>query len=155
MKYDDASWHYGGDFPRDLPDEAGATHTGMFVAWAVLSGLAGPIHLIESPEMFGRLQRRQITPGRYLIEACDEKFTDEDLNEEGNAFVQSYFNFERGAYIADYERVLGPDLASLYHVADTWENFDVLKPVLDRRLEEWRKGRDAKVVCDEGKEGES
>ncbi|MGN6118448.1 MAG: DUF7832 domain-containing protein, partial [Rhodanobacter sp.] len=43
MKYDDASWHYGGDFPKDLPDEAGATHTGMFVAWALLSGLAGQI----------------------------------------------------------------------------------------------------------------
>src|SRR6266404_3538306 len=36
MKYDDASWHYGGDFPEDLPREAGATHTGMFVAWALL-----------------------------------------------------------------------------------------------------------------------
>ena len=23
MKYDDASWHYGGDFPADLPQEAG------------------------------------------------------------------------------------------------------------------------------------
>ena len=33
-KYDDASWHYGGDFPKDLPIEAGATHTGMFLALA-------------------------------------------------------------------------------------------------------------------------
>ena len=24
MKYDDASWHYGGNFPKDLPTEAGA-----------------------------------------------------------------------------------------------------------------------------------
>ena len=28
-KYDDASWHYGGDFPDDLPEENGATHIGM------------------------------------------------------------------------------------------------------------------------------
>jgi hypothetical protein len=36
MKYDDASWHFGGEFPKDLPEEAAATHTGMFVAWAFL-----------------------------------------------------------------------------------------------------------------------
>jgi hypothetical protein len=40
MKYDDASWHCAGDFPKDLPEAAGATHTGMFLAWALLSGLA-------------------------------------------------------------------------------------------------------------------
>ncbi|WP_441328174.1 DUF7832 domain-containing protein [Mesorhizobium album] len=33
MKYDDASWHSGGNFPRELPPEAGATHIAMFVAW--------------------------------------------------------------------------------------------------------------------------
>jgi hypothetical protein len=33
MKYDDASWHYGGDFPADLPREAGSTHIAMFLAW--------------------------------------------------------------------------------------------------------------------------
>ena len=33
MKYDDASWHYEGAYPADLPPEAGATHIGMFLAW--------------------------------------------------------------------------------------------------------------------------
>src|SRR5688572_23363485 len=40
-KYDDADWHYGGDFPEDVPEQAGATHMGMFVAWAWSAGLAG------------------------------------------------------------------------------------------------------------------
>ena len=35
MKYDDASWHFGGDYPEDLPDENGATHIGMFLAWCI------------------------------------------------------------------------------------------------------------------------
>lgn len=39
MKYDDASWHVGGDFPKELPPEAGATHIGMFAAWCMLNGL--------------------------------------------------------------------------------------------------------------------
>jgi hypothetical protein len=143
MKYDDASWHYGGDFPANLPPEAGATHTGMFVAWALLRGLCGELHLVEFPEPFARLQRKEITPGRFFIEACDQKFTDEDLNEEGNAFAQAYYDFERGKYLADYERILGGNVESLYHVADTWDNFHLLEPVLDARLAEWRAMRDA------------
>ena len=34
-KYDDASWHYGGDFPEELPEKNGATHTGMFLNWCI------------------------------------------------------------------------------------------------------------------------
>lgn len=29
MKYDDASWHYGGDFPHDLHDYAEALGNGL------------------------------------------------------------------------------------------------------------------------------
>jgi hypothetical protein len=40
MKHDDASWHYGGDgFPEDLPLEAGGTHIGMFLGWAIMNHL--------------------------------------------------------------------------------------------------------------------
>ena len=31
-KYDDASWHYEGDYPEDLPTANAATHIGMFLA---------------------------------------------------------------------------------------------------------------------------
>ncbi|MGA3035601.1 MAG: hypothetical protein ABSD70_20135 [Terracidiphilus sp.] len=138
MKYDDASWHYGGDFPKDLPIEAGATHTGMFVARALLSGFAGDIYTSGFPNEIPRLLSRLVTPGLFFLESCDGKFTDDDLNEEGNEFAQAYFDFQKGKYIADYESTLGVGLADLYHVRDTWENFDRLKPVLDLRYAEWR-----------------
>jgi hypothetical protein len=36
MKYDDVSWHNSAaEYPKDMRDEAAATHTGMFVAWAL------------------------------------------------------------------------------------------------------------------------
>lgn len=138
MKYDDASWHYGGDFPKDLPIEAGATHTGMFVARALLSGFAGDIYTSGFPNEIPRLLSRLVTPGLFFLESCDGKFTDDDLNEEGNEFAQAYFDFQKGKYIADYESTLGVGLADLYHVRDTWENFDRPKPVLDLRYAEWR-----------------
>ena len=139
MKYDDASWHAGEDFPKDVPEGAGGTHTGMFVAWALLSGLAGEVHVDDLPKDLERLRSRGVTPGRFFLDVCDGKFTDEDLNEEGNAFAQGYFDFEKGAYLGDYDRILTGGLPSQYHVADTWENFDLLRPVLDQRLEEWRR----------------
>lgn len=138
MKYDDASWHYGGDFPADLAPEAGATHIGMFVTWALLAGLAGEIHLDEGSDGISRLESRAVTPGQFFLEACDEKFTDEDLSDDGNAFAKAYYDLSSGAFLADYEETAGGDLPSLYHVPDTWETFDRLKPVFDRRYREWR-----------------
>ena len=141
MKYDDASWHSGGgEFPEGLPPEAAATHTAMFVAWALLSGLAGELHVQELPEELEKLESRTVTPGEFFLATCDGKFTDEDLSDEGNAFAQEYFDFEAGSYLRDYERLLVKRLPSQYHVQDTWANFDILRPVLDERLNDWRRG---------------
>ena|SRR5450432_4381940 len=138
MKYDDASWHSGGNFPKDLPPEAGATHIGMFVTWALLAGLAGEIHISDFPDDIPKLEARSVTPGAFFLASCDGKFTDEDLNELGNAFACAYFDFEKGSYLADYEATLGKGLAELYYVKDTWVNYDRLKPVLDKRFRKWR-----------------
>ena len=138
MKYDDASWHSDGDFPKDLPGEAGATHTGMFLAWAFLCGLAGEIHTEETPEALAALRDRLVTPGTFFLQQCDGKFTDEDLNDEGNEFAAVYFEFENGQYLRDYDEVLSDELETMYHVPDTWSSFDKLAPVLDQRLADWR-----------------
>lgn len=139
MAYDRADWHYGGDFPADLPRERGGTHVGMFLAWAATAHLIGELHADESPDDLRKLRDREITGCQFLFAACDEKLTEEDLNEEGNAFAKDYYATDR--YLDDYADVLGDDLESLYHVEDSWENFDRLKPILDRRLAAWRRGR--------------
>lgn len=140
MKYDDASWHYEGDFPSDLPTSAGATHIGMFLARAVSNGFAGPILTEDSPETLKRLRQRQITPAQLLILACDGKFTDEDLSDEGNEFARYYFNSDGkwGAYLTAYETALGQREPTLYHIADTWTNYDCLAPIIQKRFDEWR-----------------
>lgn len=141
MKYDDASWHYGGDFPADLPDEAGGTHTGLYLAWALLSGLAGEIHQSDFAAELEALKNRRISPGAYFLNICDGKFTDEDLSDEGNAFTQFYFDFQKGKYLLDYEEAFLDGLPSLYHVIDSWENFDKIRPILDQRFQHWRVAR--------------
>jgi hypothetical protein len=138
MKYDDASWHSGGNFPKDLPAKAGATHTGMFVAWALLSGLSGEIHTVDFPADIPALRNRSITPGAFFLASCDGKFTDEDLSDEGNDFAAAYFDLQKGKYIADYEAIFGKDGLTIYHVADSWENYDRIAPRLADRLSAWR-----------------
>lgn len=134
-KYDDAEWHYGGEFPKELPEEAGATHIGMFAAWAMLAGLnseefASDVKLLKS---------RKMTPGQFIMEQWDGVFHPDMLNDEGNRFAAVYFQAEDGNFLKDYEATLEGKLPSLYHIKDSWENFDKIKPVFDRRLEEFRK----------------
>ncbi len=143
MKYDDATWHSGGDYPANLPAAAAATHTGMYLAWALLVGLGGRFHGENSAYDLEALKARTITPGAFLLTTCDGKFLDEDLSEEGNAFTQIYFDFETGQYLKDYQTTLDHQFTSIYLVADSWENFDLLKPILDARLNAWRKDRPA------------
>ena len=142
MAYDNWDWHAGGEFPEDLAPEAGATHIGMFVAWAYSAGLIGEFHLEESAEGLEELKNRTASPGQWLLTWCDGKFWDEDLSEEGNEFARHYYQGDaQPDYITDYDATLGVGAGgpeTSYHVPDTWETFDVLKPVLDKRLDEWR-----------------
>jgi len=133
--YDNASWHSGGDFPNELPSEAGGTHIGMFLTWAVSNGLAGE-ELLEMKEAIAQLESRTITPGAFLFQACDGKLWEADLNAEGNAFAEDYY--ASNAYYEDYESGLGANYPTLYHVPDEWDAFDRLKPILDARLASWR-----------------
>ena len=94
--------------------------------------------LKNSPRIARASELGPLLPVTFFLEACDGKFTDEDLTDEGNCFAADYFDFDKGMYLADYERVLAGKGLDLYAVPDTWENFDRLKPLLDKRLSEWK-----------------
>jgi hypothetical protein len=60
------------------------------------------------------------------------------LNEEGNEFAQYYFDFERGSFLRDYEQLLAKGLPSVYHVTDSWSNYERLKKKIDSRYRRWK-----------------
>ena len=142
MKYDDATWHDEAS-PDDLPtEEASATHIGMFLAWAIHSGLISDLHIEESPGLIEAVTLRRMKGSEFLWERCDGKLTDEDFTDTGNAFARSYYldrenENEYGEFFADYKAILASGLPSFYHVADSWENFEKLKSVVDQRYEAW------------------
>lgn len=141
MIYDRADWHYGGDYPMDLPPSNGGTHIGMFLAWAILHGLGGHFHELNSEESLEALRSRKITGRQFLFRECDEKLSDEDLSDEGNAFAKFYYNVSKGhvcLYFRDYESSLAHDVPSLYHVADTWDNYEILSKTVSRKFKCWQ-----------------
>ncbi len=150
-KYDDASWHYGGEFPDDLPDECGATHIGMFLTWCIDNDLISDFQIEESKEDIDKVKKRKLTGAKFLIENCDGTFTDEDLNEVGNQFAENYFesdtNFGKkfANYFDDYTYVFEQkaktddfEYETIYHIADTLENYLLIKPLIDKRFEQWK-----------------
>ena len=141
MAYDKAEWHYGGDFPDDLPSERGATHIGMFLAWAINTNLIGDIHRDHSQEALAAVRDRRQTGREFLLSMCDETLSDEDLNDTGNAFAERYYEEEgEGSYLDDYERELAANLPTLYHVEDSWENYDRIARTISARYGAWLEG---------------
>ena len=137
---DKIDWHSGGNFPDDLPPENGGTHIGMFLAWIINNDLIGEMHLEDSIEFINSVKNREKTGRDFLIEQCDGKFWDEDLNKEGLEFTKYYYDDDKSnLYINDYDELLGEGLETLYHVENSWDNYDKIKKRVDERYLEWKK----------------
>ncbi|MFD0994437.1 hypothetical protein HNR16_003369 [Pseudoclavibacter chungangensis] len=140
-KYDDASWHYGRDFPKLLPKRAASTHIGMFVAWCLLNGHASDRAVADLGDAIHLLSKRTraMTPGRFLIRMMDEKFLGSDLTDEGNAFTHAYYEGDDDSlpYIDDYTDAAGPRVTNPYRVPDTWASYDRVAPRITARYEQW------------------
>ena len=141
-KYDDASWHYGGEYPEDLPDENGSTHIGMFLQWCIENDLASDELIEDAEDEIKKVKEHKMTGAEFLIEICDEKLTDEDLNELGNSFAEDYYD---DLFPDDYCKIFGIKRGSegsvdetFYRVENTFENYGLLKPIIDKRFEEWK-----------------
>lgn len=137
MAIDRMDWHYGGDYPEGLPDENGGTHIGMYLTWIITNHLEGEDHQEDSQEELEAVRNRTMSGRDFLINMCDEKFIDTDLNEEGLAFTEYYYN-GNNLYFSDYEKALAKDLPSLYHVENTWDNYDRIAPVISATYQKWQ-----------------
>ena len=100
MKYEDASWHYGGDFPRGQPDEHSGTHIALFLKRCFIKGWAGTLHLDEEPEAVKAAVDGRLSATDFFFKYCDGKLVDEMLNLAGNTFAERYYG-DDGLYLHD------------------------------------------------------
>ena len=150
-KYDDASWHYGSDFPEELPIKNGATHTGMFLNWSINNDFISEEFKEDHEEEIQSLKRREITGAEFIMDFMDGKFSEYDLNETGNAFAHDYYKDDTdfgnrfSSFADDYVNLFDTkaeendyEYETFYHIEDTYENYDLMKQVIDYRFEEWK-----------------
>src|SRR5512135_784608 len=140
MSYDRADFDYSTE-EEPLTKGHAATHIGVFLAWAIMNHLENDWHVQHSAALLEQVRRRHMTGRQFFEAACKEQFAEKDLNVEGNAFAEFYYrnaDGERGAYFEDYRKTLAKKLPSFWHVADTWENYDRLAPVIASRYEAWK-----------------
>lgn len=147
-KYDDASWHYGGDYPKDLPNENAATHIGMFLAWCIDNDLMSEELTEDVEEEIKQVKNRELSGADFLIDICDESFGEYDLNELGNDFAKAYYEYTEptkftekyASYIDDYARLLNNSSTEndIYKVENSWQNYDLLKPIIEQRFKQWQ-----------------
>ena len=141
--FDKAKYHSGGDWPDDLDPDQAFVHTGIYVAWLIANGLLADSAFDDDHgrELQQNLLSRRVTGPQLFEQWFDGVLTDQELTDEGDRFSRAYFDFDKGSYLADYEELLVGELPDLYHVADTWSNYDVLASRLDQRLADWRQRR--------------
>lgn len=142
MKYDDAEYCFLNFETDRLPNEAGGTHMGMYLAWAASKGL---LDWDFDEETLAPLLAREVTGSQLFFDRCDGKLTDDDFGDIGNAFTASYYEAH---FVADYARVFADQIPNggettddFCSVPDTWENYDRLAPVLDERFAKWRQAQ--------------
>ncbi len=74
--------------------------------------------------------RNELPATEFLFKYCDGKFTDEDLNEEGNAFALQYYG-DNGLYLDDYAEAFG-DL--MYVASEGAHDFLKFSSMLEARF---------------------
>ncbi|MEQ9422809.1 MAG: hypothetical protein RJQ09_00220 [Cyclobacteriaceae bacterium] len=142
---DRADWHYGGDYPNELPKENGGTHIGMYINWIIDNGLIGETHLKNSEKGIKDVKDRKITGRDFLFQYCDEKFWEEDLNEEGLAFTRYYYQNQNdpeeqyGEFIDDYLKILGTEFKSLYEIPNSWDNYTKISQQINKAYKKWKR----------------
>lgn len=121
-----------------MPDDQAFVHSGLYLGWIIDRDLYSDEFREASEELITRFKAREITEPE-VYESWDGCLVDSALSAEGNAFSRRYFDFDQGRFLADYEELLAAGLPTLFHVANTWDNYDRLRVRLDQRYEEWRR----------------
>ncbi|WP_157634331.1 DUF7832 domain-containing protein [Variovorax sp. Root318D1] len=141
MSIDDASWHSSGKgFPADLPAKHGATHIGMFIAWAAFNNLLSKtVEDVFSAELI-ELRHKQITPGAFVWRAMEGKLSEFDLSSDGLEFCCNYYKNGSVSFLSDYENLARKSGVSDYCLPDDWSTYQAIADIVDLRYLAWQAG---------------
>ena len=137
--FDKAKWHLNKDFPKSLKAYQAYIHTGFYIGWLINNHLISKTFEEENKDSINKFLRKELTGTQIYQEQLDGIFSSDELSDIGIKFTKYYFNFDDGDYLDDYDDCLVENLDSLFHVKDSWANFDKISKFIDKRFEEWKK----------------
>jgi len=130
--YDKAKWHYDGDYPKELSIDQAFVHTGMYLGWIIDNQLYSTKFEKEAAADILNFKDRKLT-GTQVYMNWAGVLANDMLNKEGNEFSETYYEEE---YVYDYGEVVNA-VPTLYHVQDTWENYELIKNRIDETYKIW------------------
>ncbi len=134
--YDLAKNHFLGDFPQSLPIEKAYLHIGMYLGWIIDRDLYSEYFAEEASTEIYRFKRRDIGC-IILAEIWDGSLSFDLFGNHGNMFTSYYY--AGGIYRNDYIETLVQNEPSIYHIEDSWENYDKISKRIDLRFQDWKK----------------
>ena len=106
MAIDRIDWHWDAitdDISEDEHWEKAGAHIGYFIEWAYKKGFAPNNSETHDVDEYQEVVNSEKNGIQFLIENCDTKFWEEDLNEQGQKFT----SFAYDTYMHNLETVLG------------------------------------------------
>ena len=88
------------------------------------------MHTEEEPDAVTHVVDGRSSATEFFFKYCDGKFTDEDLNDEGNSFASKYYG-DNGLYLEDYAEHFGDQMYVAPEAAHDFTRFSIM---LDSRL---------------------
>jgi hypothetical protein len=82
-----------------------------------------------------RFKRKSLT-GPEVFEMWGGVLVSDMLTSIGNQFAQEYYEKR---FFKDYQKVLSRKLPSIYHVEDTWANYEAIASCIDGRFSDWKR----------------
>lgn len=136
MSYDKAKYHFESVEKEGLDEVQAYIHGGFYFGWLIDNSLLDEEFAEDCEEDIALFKQREITAPQ-LFQRLDGVLSEQDLSEQGNAFTQSYFDFDTGSYLNDYEVQFLQDLPSVFHVKDCWENYHIAADFISQRYNQW------------------
>jgi hypothetical protein len=137
--YDKAKYHLESVENDGLDEVQAYVHTAFYLRWILEHKLFSQEFFEESKEEIEKFQNRELT-ALQIYQNWDGCLIDDMLSDEGNAFSQFYFDFEKGQYIHDYG-ILADDLWSIFSLRFNDENYSKIEPLIDRAYQSWKNSR--------------
>ncbi|MFT3685257.1 MAG: hypothetical protein QM783_10090 [Phycisphaerales bacterium] len=135
--YDKAKYHDETVQGHGLPEEHASNHIVYFLRWLIDRRLTSDLLETESDGLVDSVRRGDNTI-HDLFNHWDRCLVDDMLSDEGNAFAMVYFDYEKGDYLKDYEKLLKPRYEDVYFAPYSDETYRQFAAVIDGRYRAWK-----------------